>query len=352
MHIEHKNLKEGSLRLGVDNLDDLWYLSQIVETGDQVTSKSLRKVERGGEGEKKQVSRIPIVLTIKVEKIEWSKNSPNLRILGIITAGPEDAPRGEHHSFSIEVNSSLTIRKEHWPNYQLERVDQAITGEQSKVMLILFDREEALFVLLKKYGYDILTSFTGNISKKETNHQSNNDFYEDIKKQITHYDTRYKLTCIILASPAFFKEDLLKELTDAAIRKKIVMATVHSVGRNGVAEALKRPEVKTALLTERASNEQMLVDELLSAIAREGSVAYGIKEVLKAGETRAIAHLLITDTLLMRMREEGKSSTIETLMKETDAARGKITIVSTAHEGGNKLDGLGGIGAILRYKLR
>jgi len=39
------------------------------------------------------------------------------------------------------------------------------------------------------------------------------------------------------------------------------------------------------------------------------------------------------------------------MMKIVDQTKGEIHIISSEYEGGRKLDGLGGIGAILRYKL-
>ena len=38
-------------------------------------------------------------------------------------------------------------------------------------------------------------------------------------------------------------------------------------------------------------------------------------------------------------------------MKIVDKTKGEIEIISSEHEGGKKLDGLGGIAAILRFKL-
>ena len=40
MQIINKQLKQGKIKLGVDSLDDLWYLSQIIEPGDQVEGKT------------------------------------------------------------------------------------------------------------------------------------------------------------------------------------------------------------------------------------------------------------------------------------------------------------------------
>ena len=38
-------------------------------------------------------------------------------------------------------------------------------------------------------------------------------------------------------------------------------------------------------------------------------------------------------------------------MKTVDSTKGDIIIISSDHEAGKKLDGLGGIAAILRFKL-
>jgi protein pelota len=38
-------------------------------------------------------------------------------------------------------------------------------------------------------------------------------------------------------------------------------------------------------------------------------------------------------------------------MKTAEQTKAEIYIISSEHEGGKKLDGLGGMGAILRYKL-
>ncbi len=38
-------------------------------------------------------------------------------------------------------------------------------------------------------------------------------------------------------------------------------------------------------------------------------------------------------------------------MRTIDSMKGQVHIISSEHEGGKKLDGLGGLGALLRYKL-
>ena len=48
---------------------------------------------------------------------------------------------------------------------------------------------------------------------------------------------------------------------------------------------------------------------------------------------------------------ENKGEEIDYIMRSVDNAKGDVVIVSSEHEAGKKLDGLGGIAGILRYKM-
>ena len=61
--------------------------------------------------------------------------------------------------------------------------------------------------------------------------------------------------------------------------------------------------------------------------------------------------MLITDKFIQKKRTENKYQGIEEIMKHIDNSKGDIFIISSDHEAGKKMDGLGGIGAILRYKI-
>ncbi|MEM4366324.1 MAG: hypothetical protein QXN46_01885 [Candidatus Woesearchaeota archaeon] len=39
-------------------------------------------------------------------------------------------------------------------------------------------------------------------------------------------------------------------------------------------------------------------------------------------------------------------------MKQVEAAKGSVVVISSEHSGGQRIDGLGGIAALLRYKLQ
>lgn len=165
------------------------------------------------------------------------------------------------------------------------------------------------------------------------------------------YVDRYQIKQIIVGSPAFWKEDLMDELKDYDLKQKIILATCSSATKNGIDEVIKRPEVRQALKQERAANEMNKVEELFTEIARNNLAVYGLQETEKASTIGAIKELLITDSFIQKSRTENFYKDIENIMKTVDKTKGDIGIISSEHEGGKRLDGLGGIGAILRFKM-
>ena len=162
---------------------------------------------------------------------------------------------------------------------------------------------------------------------------------------------KHKVKHIILASPVFWKEELMKNLKDQSIKKKIVLATCSSVTSNAIVEVLKRPEVKEVLRKMRTSKEIKLVEDLLEAIAKNTPNTYGLKQVEAAAQAGAVKTLLLTDTFIQKMREKEKYESLDKIMTLIDDTKGEIHIISHEHESGKKLEGLGGIAAILRYAL-
>ena len=131
MKILHRDLKQGKIKVQIDNLDDLWYLSAIIEEKDRVEGLTERKIKSEGAGSDRdqKVIRKTVHLEIGVEKVEFHKYTNILRISGKIINGPEDVPRGTYHTFNGEPGATLTIRKEQWLKYQLEKLKEAAGRE-------------------------------------------------------------------------------------------------------------------------------------------------------------------------------------------------------------------------------
>ena len=350
MQIIHQNLKKGEIKLRVDNLDDLWHLSQIIDKGDIVQGDTVRKIRIGDKDERNSNAiKKRMFLSINAEKIEFNENS--LRVLGGIIEGPSDIKKGAHHSFVIENSTKITIIKKKWMGFQLDKIKEACSTKQPSILICVLDREEAIFALPKRSGYEILSEIKGNVQKKDDNEIKRGDFYSEIILILEEYDKRYNIENIIIASPAFWKEYLIKSVKDPVLKKKITLATCSSVGNNAVDEVLKRPEVKEVLSQLRFAKEMKLVEELLFEISKKRNAAYGFKEVENASHAGAVKLLLVTDKLIKKMREKEDYDLLDNVIKLVDSMDGEISIISSEHDGGKRLDGLGGIGAILRYQI-
>jgi len=62
----------------------------------------------------------------------------------------------------------------------------------------------------------------------------------------------------------------------------------------------------------------------------------------------AIETLLVSDLTLRSLPNE-KRLALEKIMNEVEAKNGKIVVISSEHEAGEKLQALGGIAALLRF---
>jgi len=349
MKILHKDIKKGIAKLKIENLDDLWYLSYIIDKGDLVRGQTQRKIKVGAE-QTKQVKKT-IFLKIKVDNVEFHKYSDILRISGTIIEGPEEVSKGSHHTINVEINSLITIEKEYFLKFQIEKLQEASNIKIPKILMCVMDREEVFFALLKTYGYELLSKIEGDVQKKRIQEKAKNTFYPEIIRLLEGYDKRYKLDNIILASPAFFKEDLFKEIKSQDLRKKIVLATCSSAKEDAVNEVLKRQEIEEVLKKDRIAKELNIVEKLLEEISKNNLAVYSLKETKKAVEAGAVSELLITDKFIQKKRQNEKFEEIDKLMRFIEELKGKVHIISSGHDGGKKLDGLGGIGAILRYKI-
>ncbi len=143
----------------------------------------------------------------------------------------------------------------------------------------------------------------------------------------------------------------MKKVKDSELKKIMTYATCSSADEPAINEVLKRQEVQNVLREERSAKELNLVEDLLYEISKHGAAAYGLKDVKKASEAGAVEKLLISDGLIQDKREKGEYDEVEQILRQVDKAKGEIIIITSDNEGGKKLDGLKGIGAILRYKM-
>ena len=236
MDIISKDFRKGFAKIRVNDPDDLWYLSHLIDIGDLVKGKTTRKV-RIGDSENAKVTKKTLTLKIEAETIELTENS--VRVNGKIKEGPEDIPKDSYHAISLQEGSEFTLEKPQWLEYQKKRLKEA-SEKKYNYLICLFDREEALFALTKKFGYEILVKIKGEVPKKSKEVEVKKDFQQEIIKALDVYNGRYDPESIILSSPAFYKEDLLKKIKIPELKKKIVLAVCSDISERSFDEVICR----------------------------------------------------------------------------------------------------------------
>ena len=92
------------------------------------------------------------------------------------------------------------------------------------------------------------------------------------------------------------------------------------------------------------SKEVELVDRWLEEIAKDGTAAYGVAQVERALKAGAVETLLVAS----RWLKEGRA---ESLLAQSQKNATKFEIISIEHEHGQQLEAMGGLGALLRYRI-
>ncbi len=354
MKIIHSHLKQGTVKIKIDNPNDLWHLRTVIDEGDLLSGATLRKIKKGGETDRvAAVVKKPVFLTIKVEKVGFEGDT--LRASGVIVEGPEDVSKGSYHTFALEENTIVSITKPCWHSFQLQRLKEATETCGPKILVCVLDREEAYLAELKQHGHQLLAKLTGEVTKKAgagaAATSAKREFYAEVIAALKEYDARNAYDHLIVASPAFWKEDLLKQVDHEKLAHKIVLATCSSVDETAFTEVLKRPEIRNVLKQDRIAQEIMQVEKLLEEIAKQGKAAYGFRDVKNAVEQGAVERVMVTEAFIKKAKDHQRYDELDALLHTTEQMKGTVHLVSSDHDGGKKLDGIGGIGALLRYRL-
>ena len=342
-NFENKNSK---IKIEPENQDDLWTLNTILEQNDIIKAETYRKINLGDKTtEKSKVIKKKVNLTIKLEKIEFKEHS--IKLLGTIISGPEDIPFGSHHSFNIEANSKIEVEKD-WLNYQIEKIKEATNRKECKILVCLFNREEAILGKLEHNFIKKISSIKGNVAKKGFE-QKTDDFFKQISEIIEELDKQNKANNIIFGSSNFWIKPLKKEIENKEYYKKCIFTTVNSVNEAGFNELLTKKEVISSLKDISAVNDKKIVDEIFKRISNNELVSYGLKDCYEKSQIGSIKLIICTDDLIADLREKDQFKTLEEIFQNTEKSRGKIHIIGGESEAVKKLNGLGGIAATLRF---
>jgi len=361
LRILGKGLKGRAYKLQIDNLDDLWHLYNLVEKGDTVSGVTYRRMDKIDDklrAEKSPKKRI--WLAIEVTDVEFHEFSNRLRIHGTIVKGPEELGLKTYHTLNYLPGNQIEIEKPLvWRAHQKEQLDNAVSAaKQPQVTILAIEDDNAVIALVYQYGVrnqaTIEHSGTGKQyadgktgrSGGKSSADSKKDFFNNILLQLNQ--VRQENTPLVVIGPGFTKDEFVKFCKDKNLANfdNIIQEGTGQAGMVGVQEAIKRGVIKRLVNDSRVTYETELVEKILEEIAKDGLVVYGLSETENAIEVGAVETLLIIDKMI-----RGKNEQIEKLLTNSENSGGKVVVISTVHDAGKQLEALGGVGALLRYKI-
>ncbi|MBX0294335.1 mRNA surveillance protein pelota [Haloarcula nitratireducens] len=344
---------EGRERVEVvpETLDDLWHLSYVIEPGDRVSGDTTRRIQRNDDNLRDSGGeREPMWLAIEVTDVEFAKFANRLRVGGEIVECSREDQLGFHHTINVEEHTELTVEKR-WKPDQNDRLEEAVEAtENPDVAIATVEEGEAHVHTVAQYGTEeraVITSTTG----KGEYARPRDELFGELAKVLKRQD----VDAYILAGPGFTKQDALdhfeEEIPDVA--EQITVVDTASVGDRGVHEVLKRGAVEDVQQQTRIAEEADLIDELMTRIGEGSEVAYGPQEVAKAADFGAIETLLVLDERL-RLERAGEGDwdiDVDDIIETSEQKGGDVTVFSAEFAPGQQLANLGGIAALLRYRL-
>ncbi|KQC12235.1 MAG: mRNA surveillance protein pelota [Methanothrix sp.] len=336
--------QEGEISLVPESIDDLWHLKYLIAPGDLVFALTHRKATASTDKLRpEKLERRPVRLGIRAESVEFHTSSNWLRVHGVIEVGPDVA---SYHTLNLEPGDDVSIIKR-WRPDELARIKEAVAeAKRPKVVIALIEEGEAAIGVLRQFGVETASEIKmgGGKGMGGKGGDRRSEFLDEVAEEMNRVassDTR-----VILAGPGFTKEDLKKRI-DANypdLSKRIILYDATTMGVSGFQEVLRRGAIDKILEESRLALESTLIEDLLREIATDGRAAYGPAEVREAAEQGAVETLMIFGELVRRPE-------IDELMRTVSDARGRVVVFSPEFEPGKRLEALGGVAAITRYKI-
>jgi protein pelota len=280
-----------------------------------------------------------------------------LRIHGVVFEVPENiGGRGSFHTLDIVPNKPVSIVKNEWKKYQLDRLDKAGCVTAPPVIIASLDDEEYCIAILRQYGVEVKAEKRIRLPGKleaEKREGAIKDYFRGTLQALREIWISLH-SPIVIIGPSFFKNDFAKYVQSESheINTAVVdIKSVNSAGIVGIQEALRSGVLTKALNQIRIGEETRLVEEVLARLGKgTNDVTYGLEDVTGATRSGAVERLLLIDTMLRETSDEQRLH-LENIMREVETKGGQVTVVSTEHEAGDKLRGLTGIAALLRYPI-
>lgn len=364
----------GTITLCPEEPEDMWFTYNLIRPTDTLRASALRRVTTESSTGSTSSTRIHTTLTIRVTGSDFDPQSAQLHVSGRLTEETKYTKVGQYHTLDLELNRNFTLEKaEGWDSVARDLVREACDPvKSSEAWAVVLEEGLANLCVLTGSRTVLRQRIEGKVPRKRGGlAQGDHDkgmgkFFQTVLDTLLRQIDLTESKPILLASPGYTAQNFQKFIIETATRtgnkallaQKTNFLIVHSSSGHLYAlnEILSSPEVLMRLKDTKYARETNLMDNFMTMLRKDdGRAWYGPREVEQAAEQGALGRgggvLLISNALFRAQDVSVRRRWVKLVDKVRDVEGGEVRVLSSEHESGKKLEGLGGIAAILTFPL-
>lgn len=381
----------GAVTLCPEEPEDMWHAYNLVLVGDYLTASAIRRVTNESATGATSSQRVHTNLTIRVKSLDFDPQAGQLHVSGQIARENKHVKIGQFHTLDLELNRNFTIEKvvegtdggAGWDSVARTQLAEAIDPNKStEAVAVVMQEGLANICFLTSHQTVLRQRIEVSVPRKRAGAGRSADHDKGLEKfYATVLDTLLRQLegllenkdssatfPVLLASPGFVAQGFLKHVNMASqtkgdkllleLVKRKAFVVVHSSSGHlhSLNEVLASPEVRTRLQNTQYARETAVMDDFFALLRKDdGRAWYGPKEVEQAVGKGAVGRgggiLLINNSLFRSQDVATRRRWVALVDRVREAEGGEVRILSSDHESGRRLEGLGGIAAILTFPI-
>ena len=319
-------------------------------------------------------------LTIQVTHSDFDIGSGQLHVSGKIAVENEHVKMGQHHTLDLELNRKFTLEKaDGWDSVALEMLKEATdTERRAELWAVVLGEGTANICMITEHQTILRQHIEVSVPRKRRGgvdgHSKGMDrFFSTVLATLLRQidlpaaaAATDKTLPLLLASPGFVANAFLAYIKAEATRTankpltslvaNIVVAHSSSAHIHSLNEILSSPAITTKLSDTKYARETALMDRFLALMRQDdGRAWYGPREVERAVDKGAVGRgggvLLLNNSLFRAQDVQQRRRWVKLVDRVREQEGGEVRVLSSLHESGKRLEGLGGVAAILTYPL-
>ncbi|PKX98209.1 putative translation factor pelota [Aspergillus novofumigatus IBT 16806] len=388
--IEHGG--SGTVTLCPEEPEDMWHAYNLIRPGDLLRASAIRRVTTTHDTGTTTSSRVHLTLEIRVKSLDFDPQSSQLHVGGTIVNETPHTKVGQHHTLDLELNRNFTLEKEigangegvGWDSIAVQMLQDAVdeSGKRrAEAVAVVMQEGLAHICFIGQFQTVLKQKVEMSVPRKRQgggggdHDKGMSKFYQvtldTLLRQMEFNTSATSLTSnepvkpVLLASPGFvaagfqkYIQSVASTTTPALKRLLPSIVVVHSASGylHSLAEVLQSPAVKTILADTKYARETKLMDDFLGHLRKESNKAiYGPREVESAVDQGAVGRgggvLIISNRLFRSQDVAERKRWVSLVDRVRDDEGGEVRVLSSDHESGRRLDGLGGVAALCTFPV-